>query len=1549
MAQNRNLSHNTIGDGVTIIQGDVKVQVSKLKYKENAQESHEKVRKWREEGTCEWLVKKAEFKAFINSETDSCLWVHGKGDIIDYIPKISEKFDNTKIANDFHLLFFYVDYEQKENRPYHTMMATFIEQAQSNQSRLVLQGKSYNADRNTLRNILDKDQKQVYIIIDAVDQLPPEQRLELLRDLNDFFKQQNRGHRRSVIISSRSRDGCDALPNYNIFELQVTPDDINGDIENYLENKFEMSDLLTKDSELKSLAVDDIVDKSNGLFLWAKLQAEAVVRMEFKRTVMNHINGSIKATKMEDAYERYATAFKALPGVEKSVALRTIALLAHTTSSISINLLLETLNVDTSIKMHEGNSAEVENSSENLYKIVRRCSYLVEVDEKQGVFRFCHSSAFEFFRKYEPTQAHKLIAQVCLAYLCMPNFSQGHHRDAKWFNYGSLASILKTYPFLRFASCTWEDSYRKSRSKYNNEDHGENISGNSEGDEVILFFLRKLLGGSEELERAKNLQLSFQVYMLNQREEIPGGIRHEHIISYLGLVDLLDFLQEENFLDSQKVDEEGLSVVHWAIRRAAKLNNAGDFLEQEVSIVLDSSKKKIFEAVDDMQKKIPKVGDPMDSEISTVVDFMKSEVFKVVDSMKNETSKVVNSIDCEISEVKHFLDGEISKFVDSMDTEISKVVNSMKREIFTIVDSMNAENSQSEISKAMDSMDREISKVVRKLIECGASINVPDKEGRTPLYYAARYGMPKVVELLKKNKAELNMKDNRNQTALIAACKEHHKKVIAYLVEAGADLRVQSSCGTALQVLCLVGCSKCVELLLRNYEAKDPLQKLYPLAASNIVTKRLLSRYYMKRLGEGKGNFGTSLHAAAFHGRKKVVELLLDGGKFQVGATHHVYGSPLTAAAAGCNILRETKPYEDIFHLLISHGVNVNDEKGTRGPALRAAASNGHKVLVELLLQNKAKDSSGKSPADTAYQAAHEFGNDEIMQLLKDNGFDTAIYAIDGPENSSSGNSQLRQEFFRVAYTIAHKGNIEDLIRKAEKLISNELKKPEPTAKLSMMLALAQEIFDDTVRLAANKRRKGEQAMAKEHINQKEVRQKSALSIHGRRLRAAMRRKSPNNGVIADLSPSMGGGPELRNMNGESTSKVPILRNWTPIFSADDIDFTNTIDLMTKAAVAVLERVIETGNRKVKDRITYICVDALNNLMTSNVDGESLLRTVIHSRAKDFKAHLVDPTLSAKEQLNKAVGLASVAIELILVTFRHVDKFKRLSSILSDLYISAVNDVEDLGEHGDAAVRRLLQVVVQIFLDTIETGDRREVRAGAEAGVEVLRQAALNPKKNLIDTFAGEWVRQWEVMRENDMIGVVRDIINDRWQEYQISLRDEKYDQVLSLAITALGLIRAAFEQELGQVIEEFMPTLEKGFDQTIKSFHSSFAIGTTDCDQDLHIYETIVEGAFKLFHMAESKGSNRLQNLAEMIMDGIQETPPEALEKLEEVIASRIQVAKMGGNLKPREIAVTARYFFNLAGDTRKQFSLWLDAQMAQHEWLVRFEDDAMWGTHIN
>ena len=77
----------------------------------------------------------------------------------------------------------------------------------------------------------------------------------------------------------------------------------------------------------------------------------------------------------------------------------------------------------------------------------------------------------------------------------------------------------------------------------------------------------------------------------------------------------------------------------------------------------------------------------------------------------------------------------------------------------------------------------------------GAYINVRDKEGRRPLYWAANHGDDAMVSLLIENGADVDVTKNGGVTPLHAAAKRNASVVVKLLIDGGADVNLKDSTG----------------------------------------------------------------------------------------------------------------------------------------------------------------------------------------------------------------------------------------------------------------------------------------------------------------------------------------------------------------------------------------------------------------------------------------------------------------------------------------------------------------------------------------------------------------------------------------------------------------------------------------------------------------------------------------------------------------------------------------------------------------------------------
>ncbi len=73
------------------------------------------------------------------------------------------------------------------------------------------------------------------------------------------------------------------------------------------------------------------------------------------------------------------------------------------------------------------------------------------------------------------------------------------------------------------------------------------------------------------------------------------------------------------------------------------------------------------------------------------------------------------------------------------------------------------------------------------LIANGASVNVRDKDGNTPLHHAAQFGFIDGIQTLVRRKADVNAVNGQGETALIVAVQQRNPMVVRELLAVGAD------------------------------------------------------------------------------------------------------------------------------------------------------------------------------------------------------------------------------------------------------------------------------------------------------------------------------------------------------------------------------------------------------------------------------------------------------------------------------------------------------------------------------------------------------------------------------------------------------------------------------------------------------------------------------------------------------------------------------------------------------------------------------------------
>ncbi|KAK0765781.1 hypothetical protein N5P37_001719 [Trichoderma harzianum] len=1101
-----------------------------------------------------------------------------------------------------HLLYYYVGFHIEDNQntdePYRDILTTFWEQTinkfRDRSTNTYDKYSSLEEIENTLHEMLVSSKRDIYIVIDALDQLPD-------------------------VLQERVICGFNALAR----KLR--------------------SALLDGKPQLKGRLLDELAQKADGRFLWVNLQALSIRNMKQESQVIAALLKLSPPRSLEDLYKTYAYKFKVLQNTrEQEIVQRAVALLASNMGSMSKDAMCIALSIDAdgtiNKKLHQD---LVENTS----AIVMSSENLIQFNEHLGTYQFCHLTAFEFFRTYEPAAYNLEIAELCLAYLRSLKLGQGSVDDATWRNTENLELVMQNHPFLSFASSIWAKSIQKSLIS-------KNILAIEKRYSTVLDLLQILFAKSQG-GKFGNLQLAFLIHLFNMGKRLPVGVHHEHIVSYYGLAELYDIFVARRWFDVAKRDDDGLTPIHWALRNAVKIYDA--------------------------------------------------------------------------------------------------------------------------------------SSIVAKLIGDGAFIHARDRKGHTPLHYAARYGNLQAVEFLIKKKAKLNLTNANNETALITACRKHHEDVILRLVKAEADVRIQSSFGTALQVISLIGCCRCANAILKSYR-------------------------HSKIISEKDWPFGTSLHSAAFYGHSELVKLLCSKG-INTRATHKIYGTPVTAAVMGFKSGLDVSPFLDTIKILLKYGVKVNDRSGTLGPALRAAAYHGNREMVILLLENGAKISKAGGRTGTAY----EYNRQQI----------------------------LRQEF-RTTSRAGSMETINRLIKQFEKSLKKEIQNGK-TLFLKALVRLGKDAFKDVIKLAT---------MLHKDIDVPTTRQDNS---HISRLRD-------------NLSEFLGLGSANKNAgtDGMASPYIGILTN-SLVQGSHGKHFSRVLYRMARAAVNILDTAIATNDRQLIRLITNTWVEALNNLVSHSELGEPTLEMAVQRRANELKRHLINEHLSLKRRFQKAETSVLPGIELLLVAVERGKGFRHLSFVISKLWMIAMSDiVGHLGKAGEAPMQELIRILAERLSVAVKDKDQLNAEVCGQAGIELLRAAALSPRPKLLSRSSEKMVIELGVRLVESMNSMVDQITSMRWEEYQSCCKHSEHDEALGLTLVGLGVLRTAIKQDTDHVTSKLLPFIESGFEMAREAHldrHASTGNGIPVRD-----LEVIFDAAVDLFAGTEEiqPGSLRIMALKILAFLGV-------------------------------------------------------------------------------
>jgi ankyrin repeat protein len=432
----------------------------------------------RDSGT--WFLESEPFQKWLN-EDNSFLWLHaspgaGKTILASSIINHLQKNVQSKSTG---LAYFYCDYadtqKQEPSKVLGTILASLARQNQNVfeaiQKFFLLQYKdtaSFTAGFDELRtnfcSFIAGHFQSVVIVVDALDESSPANwnshstdfRWDCLARAFQEILQQCAAVK--ILITSRNELSIsrifEDLPRTSIEEGDVTSD-ISEYITAELSAKISQRKLKLRNPKLESKIRDQLVQRSKGMFQWAKCQIEALCKFRNDKAIEAALENLPKT--LHDTYGRILQRVEDDHPEDVEIVQNMLRWLVRSVRAMTLDELAEAMAVDPEDDATSMDLSAVDTDPEDILNVL---GSLVTVSASKTV-SLAHYSVKEFLvsdglMKLKPRfwvglhGVEAQLARVCLTYLCYNDFM-----DVKMPITPELEERLEEYKLYRYAAEAW--------------------------------------------------------------------------------------------------------------------------------------------------------------------------------------------------------------------------------------------------------------------------------------------------------------------------------------------------------------------------------------------------------------------------------------------------------------------------------------------------------------------------------------------------------------------------------------------------------------------------------------------------------------------------------------------------------------------------------------------------------------------------------------------------------------------------------------------------------------------------------------------------------------------------------------------------------------------------------------------------------------------------------------------------------------------------------------------------------------------------------------
>ncbi|ROT39647.1 hypothetical protein SODALDRAFT_309087 [Sodiomyces alkalinus F11] len=393
---------------------------------------HKAARKGRLEGSGRWLLNNKAFQAWRSDSTSSVLWLHG-------IPGSGKTKLASLVVDELpgseNMAYFYCMRNPAEplRGQCNAVLASLVRQLASTSADSPLLSAVVNHYRDALDGMagfddfawtsdessailleLLEDYPAVTLVFDAMDEVNPEDRQELMDILSELLREAP--NLLKIFVSSRE--------NYDIalhFEgspnIYIDAQDNRGDIESFIDDRLTAAKLLRGrlPDTLRLKIADTLLEKAHGMFRWVDLQIQSLRPLKVAADIEARL-GVLPATLEESYWDIYQDILSSGEHAT-DLAIFTFQWVMYAKGSIEAR--------------HFANFASCALSSDDLAQtfteteIIDVCANLVV--NRSGVLEFAHLSVREFLENLPKRSvelvvkatSHGRIAAACIKYIAV--------------------------------------------------------------------------------------------------------------------------------------------------------------------------------------------------------------------------------------------------------------------------------------------------------------------------------------------------------------------------------------------------------------------------------------------------------------------------------------------------------------------------------------------------------------------------------------------------------------------------------------------------------------------------------------------------------------------------------------------------------------------------------------------------------------------------------------------------------------------------------------------------------------------------------------------------------------------------------------------------------------------------------------------------------------------------------------------------------------------------------------------------------------------------